>query len=304
MRLYNISEKTTITQVKENPYKLEREIQNLFEANLYELMGLEMVASEFTIKDRRIDTLAYDPQTKSFVIIEYKRDKNSSVFDQGITYLGLMLNNMADFVLEYNEKAKTPLRKSDVDWKQTRVAFVSTDFTAIQIEATNFKDLAIELWQVKRYAKDTIAITPIKKSKSAPSIKPLASADPTSIVGKVVATIVVYTEDDLLKNKSEETISLYERYKEAILNLHNNIEVVPLKHYVAFKIENRNICEIEVQKVGFKLTINKKLGTLIDSLGIAKDVSKVGHLGVGDYQIKVSDDLQLEYIMSLIKQGV
>ena len=304
MRLYNISEKTTITQVKENPYKLEREIQNLFEANLYELMGLEMVASEFTIKDRRIDTLAYDPQTKSFVIIEYKRDKNSSVFDQGITYLGLMLNNMADFVLEYNEQAKAPLRKSDIDWKQTRVAFVSTDFTAIQIEATNFKDLAIELWQIKRYAKDTIAITPIKKSKSAPSIKPLAAADPTSIVGKVVATIVVYTEDDLLKNKSEVTVSLYERYKNAILNLHNNIEVVPLKYYIAFKIENRNICEIEVQKDGFKLTINKKLGTLIDSLKIAKDVSEIGHLGVGDYQIKVSDDLQLEYIMSLIKQGV
>lgn len=302
MKLYNISGKNTITPIKENPYKLEREIQRLFEANLGELMGLELVKSEFTIRDRRIDTLAYDPETKSFVIIEYKRDKNSSVFDQGITYLGLMLNNMADFVLEYNENSKVQLNRKEIDWKQSRVAFVSTDFTTTQIDATNFKDLAIELWQINRYAKDIIAITPIKKSKSAPSLKPITN--PTSEVGKVVAAIVVYTEEEHLKNKSEETVELYEKYKRAIINLHSNVEITPLKCYIAFKVENKNICDIEMQRSGFKISINKKLGTLIDPLGIARDISNVGHRGNGDYELKVSDDEQLEYIMSLVKQAI
>ena len=95
MNLYTAKEKLKI--VKEKPYKLEREIQSLFENNLITLMGLQLVKSEFTIKSRRIDTLAYDAQSKAFVIIEYKRSKNISVVDQGFTYLSLMLENKADF---------------------------------------------------------------------------------------------------------------------------------------------------------------------------------------------------------------
>jgi hypothetical protein len=50
--------------------------------------------------------LAYDPQACAFIIIEYKRDKNISVVDQGFTYLSLMLENKADFIVEYNEEPK------------------------------------------------------------------------------------------------------------------------------------------------------------------------------------------------------
>lgn len=70
-----------LNEVAEKQFKLEREIQALFEANLEELMGLTFVKSEFTIKNKRIDTLAYDKQTNAFVIIEVKRDKNLSVVD-------------------------------------------------------------------------------------------------------------------------------------------------------------------------------------------------------------------------------
>ena len=41
--------------IKENPFKLEREIQRLFENNLPLIMGLELVKSEFTIKNKRIE---------------------------------------------------------------------------------------------------------------------------------------------------------------------------------------------------------------------------------------------------------
>jgi len=36
-------------------------------------MGLEMVKSEFSIKNKRIDTLGFDTQTNAFVIIKYKK---------------------------------------------------------------------------------------------------------------------------------------------------------------------------------------------------------------------------------------
>jgi len=65
-------------------------------------MGLHLVKSEFSIKNKRIDTLAFDPESKAFIIIEYKRNKNISVVDQGFTYLSLMLENKADFIIEYS----------------------------------------------------------------------------------------------------------------------------------------------------------------------------------------------------------
>ena len=80
---------------------MEREIQKVFEANLSTIMDFELVKSEFIIKNKRIDTLAFDKQSGAFIIIEYKRDKNMSVVEQGFTYLSLMLDNKAVFIVEY-----------------------------------------------------------------------------------------------------------------------------------------------------------------------------------------------------------
>lgn len=71
MIIYN-NTGSRLVQIKEKPFKLEREIQSIFESNLQNIMGLLFVKSEFTIKNKRIDTLAYDKQTNAFIIIEYK----------------------------------------------------------------------------------------------------------------------------------------------------------------------------------------------------------------------------------------
>ena len=262
-------------------------------------MNLQLVKSEFSIKNKRIDTLAYDTQSNAFIIIEYKRSKNISVVDQGFTYLSLMLENKADFIVEYNETLKGNLKRTDVDWSQTRVVFVSPSFTENQKTATNFKDIAIELWEVKRYENNLISINPVKKSISAESIKPITAAN--SKLASVTKEIKVYTEEEHLENKPENVIELYETYKEAILNLADNIDVKANKLYVAFK-KDKNLCDIVILKKGLKLFINLSKGKLEDSKGIMRDVSNTGHWGNGDYEIVVSDTKDLEYLMSLIKQ--
>ena len=49
MALY-INQTGNLKEVKEKPFKLEKDIQKVFEANLPPIMGLELVKSEFTIK--------------------------------------------------------------------------------------------------------------------------------------------------------------------------------------------------------------------------------------------------------------
>ena len=299
MNIYQLHNNQSLTVVEEKPFRLESEIQRIFEDNLKALMGLTLVRSEFTIKNKRIDTLAYDEQTNAFIIIEYKRDKNISVVDQGFTYLSLMLENKADFIVEYNEQLKKNLQRTSVDWTQTRVAFVSTSFTENQILATNFKDIAIELWEVKRYANDTIVVNEVKKSRSAESIKPITQQNQE--LKRVTDEIVVYTEDQHLDGKDEEIVDLYEKYKNAILNLASDIEIKPQKWYLAFKKE-KNIADIAIYQKSLKIWINAKFGKLDDGKKLARNVKNVGHRGNGDYELNVMDDKDLEYIMSLIKQ--
>jgi len=298
MKIYKLQSKK-LTEVSENHFKLEREIQQLFEENLEALMGLTLVRSEFTIKNKRIDTLAYDKQTNAFIIIEYKRDKNISVVDQGFTYLSLMLENKADFIVEYNENLKSNLQRTDVDWTQTRVAFVSPSFTENQILATNFKDIAIELWEVKRYEDNTIVVNEVKKSRSAESIKPITQQNKE--LKRVTDEIVVYTEDDLLIAGSDETRELYFKFKDGILNLADDIQVIANKQYIAFR-KNRNIVCMNIQKKQIRMWIGAKWGVLDDAKELAIDVRNTGHWGTGDYEVNVNSDKDLEYIMSLVKQ--
>jgi len=301
MALY-INQTGKLKEVKEKPFKLEKDIQKVFEANLSAIMGLELVKSEFTIKNKRIDTLAYDAQACAFIIIEYKRDKNISVVDQGFTYLSLMLENKADFIVEYNESLKRNLKREDVDWSQTRVAFVSTNFTDNQVQATNFKDIAIELWEVKQFENDTIIINPIKKSNAAESIKPLTQNK--EALKKVTEEIIVYTEEEHLSKSSEAIAELYEKFRQGILQLADEIEIKPKKMEIGFRRDSKVFTDICILKNSLKIWINLKKGKLDDPKHLAEDVSEKGHWGNGDYQIQVDTDKDLEYIMSLIKQSI
>jgi len=301
MNLYGLEKNNSIKHIKEKPFKLERDIQNVFENNLNDILGLTLVKSEFSIKNKRIDTLAYDTQSNAFIIIEYKRSKNISVVDQGFTYLSLMLENKADFIVEYNETLKQNLTRTDVDWSQTRVVFVSTSFTENQKTATNFKDIAIELYEVKRYENNLISVNQIKKSKSAESIKPITSSNEQ--LDAVTKEIKVYTEEFHLERYPDSVKELYETFRDAILNLADNIELEPKKLYVAFK-KDKNIADIVTLKKGIKLFINLQKGKLEDPKNLMRDVSNTGHWGNGDYEVVITNEDNLEYILYLIKQAI
>lgn len=300
MALFKIENNERLENIKEQPFKLEKDIQSLTEKNMKSIFGLDFVKSEFSLNNFRIDTLAFDKDAGTFVIIEYKRDKNFSVIDQGYAYLSLMLNNKADFILEFNENSKETLKRNDVDWSQSRVIFISPSFTTYQKEAINFKDLPIELWEIKRYDNQTINYNQIKTSGAQESVKTISRQD--EAIEKVTKEIKVYTEDEHLEKGTEETKELYETLKSAILNL-EELELKPKKKYIAF-VSGSNVVDIHIQKNALKMWLNLQQGDLDDPKEIARDVSSVGHWGNGDYEIVMRTDEEMEYILSLIKQSL
>lgn len=169
MTLFSI-EGGNLSRISEAPFKLEKELQKLVEKNMQNIFGIDFVASEFEIDGMRIDTLGFDKKSKSFVIIEYKRTKNSTVLDQGLIYRSLINKNKTDFLYEHNEHTNKPLKKEDVNWNESKILFVSPMFTVNQKRAYESTDIPIELWEVKRYSNGIVSFDKIESQEKTESL--------------------------------------------------------------------------------------------------------------------------------------
>jgi len=284
--------------VKEKHIDLEKRLQSLTEKNLQVVFGLDFISGslnrEFSVKaaqqDFYIDTLAFDPETKSFVIIEYKKDKNFSVIDQGYAYLGAMINNRADFVLEYNEKKKASLKKSDIDWRQSKIIFICPDFTTYQQSAIAFKDLPIELWKVTLYENNIVSYEQIRPPVAKGSIGEITPK--SKLVKHITKEIKPYTLEEIFKRQktSSKIKDLLSEIREQISSLGEDVDerfgkwaIIYKKHYKTFAYlypklneihADLRLSEIEVPtKIGFKRKVKKE-----DVFKIAAKINSHSHL--------------------------
>jgi hypothetical protein len=177
----------------------------------------------------------FDRESKVFVIIEYKRDRNFSVVDQGMAYLNLLLKNKADFILGYNESPSSnhSLKREEVDWSQSRIIFIAPEFTKYQQHAIGFKDLGIQLWEVHKYNNDLLVFNEVKSPSTKEPITTIAKNN--DVAKKVTEEIRVYTEDHL-ESVEDKVKKIYSELKSTILNLGKDIELRPKKQYVAFPV--------------------------------------------------------------------
>ena len=290
-------------ELKQNDFINEKELQTYFENNMETILGYKFIETEFVVENFRIDSLAYDKESNSFRIIEYKNVKNHSLVDQGYTYLKLMLNRKADFILKYNEKTGETLFIKDIDWSQSRIVFVSPTFTPYQLNATDFKNIPVDLVKVTKYEEDIVEVDFIKKTSN---VK-VEDIQFESQVKEVSKEIKVYTEEDHLKNMPESIKKLYETLKIKILEL-DDIDVDVKKVYIAFK-GSKNIVDVELYKKGIQVIINMKKGTIDDPNNILKcfvlDNNKIiGHHGNGDYYLEIHNEEDIEKIIPFVKQSL
>lgn len=299
MAIFKINN-SKLETISEKKIDLERDIQKLTENNLETIFGLKFICTEFQLNGLRIDTLAYDEESKSFIIIEYKRDRSFSVIDQGFAYLSLMLNNKADFILEYNEKMNNNLKRDDIDWSQSRVLFIAQSFTTHQQNAIEFKDLPIELWEVQKYENETILYNQLKSADSSESINTISKNETVKNVSKEIKK---YTIEDLFKKNWQGTKEIFDRLNDRILSLDNSIVKKISKLYVAYKINNKNFCEVCIQASKLRIYIDIDIKKLDDPKNITKDCSNIGRWGTGTTEFNLESDEDIEYSLILIKQA-
>jgi hypothetical protein len=294
MPLFKIVNDKLTPMIKE-PFSLEKEVQTLTENSLKELFNLELIRSEFPLKNLRIDTLAFDNDTNAFVIIEYKKDKNFSVIDQGYAYLSMMLNNKADFILEYNENMKTTLKRKKVDWSQSKVVFVSPQFTTFQKQSINFRDLPIELWEIKRFSGDIVLYNRIVSEAAVESIKTVSKKEKE--ISGVTKEIKVYEEVDLLKSLSENIKEAYFKIKDIIYELDSGLEKKITKTMLCYR-DNKGLIWINPKKN--QIIIHLRKGKYKDKY---MKIKYKGTFGGYPTLILKENDIDYDYLKDIFQQA-
>jgi predicted transport protein len=130
------------------------------------------------------------------------------------------------------------------------------------------------------------------------------SDDKTNVVNQVSKEVKVYTEDDHFNQPkiSETTKQVYLNLKEKIMNIGDDINIVPKKVYIGYK-RKTNFIDISIGKNELWCWINMKKGELDDPKGLCRDITLIGHYGNGDFDLKINEKTDLDYVIFLINQS-
>lgn len=307
---------TTVKKLISKDLDLERNLQELFEKNLEEILDIFFLAHEYSTSfGGRIDTLGID-KNGSPCIIEYKRNQNENVINQGLSYLRWILDHKADFEKLVREKLSkiydSPIVNYDgeieeskfIDWDSPRVICIAESYNKFDLDTADFLPINVELLRYRIYDEDILYLEPESHQKvriSTSGIQRKAKSNKD----KVVRLHKTYSIDDHLAGIDTKTIDLFQALREKILAIDENIIEEAKAKYIAYKTST-NFTDVVVKQYGLKIFLNVKSGQLDDPKGIARDLTKpkpIGHWGNGDYEVKLDGQSELEPIFSLIRQS-
>jgi len=299
MALFKING-SVVKKITVQDLDLEKHLQELFENNLEEILNIVFLAHEYSTSfGGRIDTLGID-KNGSPCIIEYKKNQNDNVINQGLSYLRWLLDHKADFeILCQNKKMDI-----EIDWDSPRVICIAENYNKFDLDAADILPINVELLRYRIYDENILYVEPENYQKvriSTSGIIRKANQEK----GKQEVLQKNYSVDDHLKKASEQIKSLFLKLREKITSIDEDIKEEPKKLYIAYKLAT-NFVDVEVRSKDIKIFLNIRSGQLNDPKNLARDLTKpkhIGHWGNGDYEIKLDNDKELDAIFSLVKQS-
>ena len=315
MALYKIHN-STVKKLVARDLNLERNLQELFETNLEEVLNIIFLAHEYSTNSAgRIDTLGID-KNGSPCIIEYKKNQNNNVINQGLFYLHWLLDHKADFEKLVKEKLSIlydspiatydgQIREKDfINWDSPRVICIAESYNKFDLGTADILHINVELLRYRIYDEDILYLEPenyqkVRISTSGIVKKSKQGKEKTERLQKI------YLIDDHLTDIDKKTVDLFHTLREKIFLLDQNIIEEPKAKYVAYKIST-NFTDIVVKQYGLKIFLNVKSGRLNDPRNLARDLTKpkhIGHWGNGDYEVKLENTNEIDAVFNLVKQS-
>jgi predicted transport protein len=282
------------------PLDKEKNLQQLLEVNLVEVLELFFLASEYvTTFGGRIDTLAVDTDGAP-VIIEYKRNKNDNVINQALSYLKWLKTQKPGFFekIMIDKLDKGIVEKIKLDWQNPRVICIAESYSKFDIDTVEVVPLRIELFRYRYYEEGIFALEPVniptdeRKENSAiagekpEKILPNDATAPPSIEG-------------LLAKGSPTTRALFADLRERILALDEGVKEKVNFTYVAYR-DSKNFAEIYMGKGQIKIHLRP-----IDYDDPKHLVAKVpdSYNWTMDRRAYLNSSDEMDYVMGLVEQS-
>jgi predicted type IV restriction endonuclease/predicted transport protein len=122
---------------------------------------------------------------------------------------------------------------------------------------------------------------------------------------KATRTSTPYDEAYHTDGKPKEVLELYRAVDRFCLALKpGEIERHCVAMTINYRCQRAIFCCVELQKGGMRVCLKLKYGRLVNPPEFARDVSNIGHYGVGDVQLAISNLTQLETATPLIRMSL
>jgi predicted transport protein len=108
--------------------------------------------------------------------------------------------------------------------------------------------------------------------------------------------------EDYFADKPQVVLDLYTQLHERIMALSADVERVLKKQYVGYRIGKVTFCSVIVLKGRLKLILNLDPSRVTDH-PTARDVTGVGHWGVGDVQVELGSEESLDELLPWISEA-
>lgn len=276
---------------------VEKSVQTLFENNLEALLGVRFLATEYvTTQPGRIDTLGLD-ENGCPVIIEYKRDRNDNVINQGLFYLDWLMDHRKEFQWLVLEKLGKALAEA-VDWSAPRLICIAGDFTRYDDHAVKQIQRNIELIRYRRFGDDLLMLDLV----TAKAVKNTASQIKAPLSVKAGGSNKYKTISATLTELDSDLTDRFEALRTLLMALGDDVQETTLRFYIAFK-RIKNFACVEFRPTTGKILVFVKVDPAQVALepGFTRNVSQLGHFGTGDLEITLSKPEDLERARSLIE---
>jgi len=211
-KLFSNQDKKFLSQVD----KSEKELQQFFWHNRKELFPeYTFIKDEFPLKgdarssggSGRIDILAYNPDTKRFIVIELKKIFGENITHQADDYRYYIQKHFADVYLDAFQKYKAALpEKSAINETEIEVILIAKSFSSVQIDrAKKAKDCPITLIKYNWYGNDFFLLDYVNNAPVTPQggQKPTSEKNQCKDWQGIVESIAFGSKDLELKKYGE-----------------------------------------------------------------------------------------------------
>ena len=293
MPIFDINNNLQLRTVQKTNFPLEKDLQTLIENNLITVFNCRFIASEFStgaIHAGRIDTLALSEDNNP-VIIEYKKVESSELITQSLFYLHWIQDHKGDFEIAAQKVLGNNI---EIDWSDIRVICIAPNYKKYDLHAVQVMGANIELWRYQLFSNQSLYLEEVfhNTTSNTPVTLNQTAKNPVMVAaGKKAAitrNIGQYTLESHLQNKSKEVIELMEALQDMIMGLDDSIEEIPKKYYIAYK-STQNILTVEVRLRNLKIYLKLKPEDIPVNTPNYRDVSNIGHHGIGDVEFTITN---------------